>query len=311
MQSVPLIDMTPARSGGEEGKRLVAAQIDAACRSIGFFVICGHGIERSIFDDAHAALERFFALPLEEKEACRTDVIACGQQRNGYAALLEENGHAFMGRQGMPSDYVEKFSVGRWILDAERALPFPPGPQGAQLRAAMQRYYQACGQFTAMLTELFAIAIGLPRGFFADKTDQSCDFLRFLTYPAHGPQLSNRQGCADHTDSTLLTILTDTSPGLEVQTLGGDWVKVKTTERDHFVCNIGDLMMRWSNDWWRSTPHRVTLTEQRRNSIVYFKIVNDDTLIETFPAFCRTAPSKYAPITYADFNNCKMSALVQ
>lgn len=68
-------------------------------------------------------------------------------------------------------------------------------------------------------------------------------------------------------------------------------------------------MARWSNDEYVSTPHRVRLADRRRQSIVFFKLANDDTVIECFPKFTADRPAKYEPIRYEDFSLQKMNLL--
>src|SRR5215217_2723041 len=141
MSAVPEIDL-----GGDEAA--VADGISAACTEVGFFVVRGHGIDRAVFDDAYTASLQFFRRPAEQKRAhaMRTST-ARGENAYspyGYSALLSENAYAYTGRQGMPSDYVEKFSVGRLVLDDTEDLPFPPDGQGAELRRALKAYFAAC-----------------------------------------------------------------------------------------------------------------------------------------------------------------------
>jgi isopenicillin N synthase-like dioxygenase len=71
-----------------------------------------------------------------------------------------------------------------------------------------------------------------------------------------------------------------------------------------FVCNIGDLMMRWSNDRWVSTLHRVAVPPPEtapsdRISLVFFQYPNPDTLIRCFES-CAGPGEKYPPVTVAD-----------
>lgn len=84
------------------------------------------------------------------------------------------------------------------------------------------------------------------------------------------------------------------------------------------VMNIGDLMMRWSNDKLRSTKHRVTLPPmqdrissgitRQRKSIVYFLTTDPDTVIETMSTCIdEKHPAKYEPITQREYNMMKAS----
>ena len=58
--------------------------------------------------------------------------------------------------------------------------------------------------------------------------------------------------------------------GLEVRTRAGEWLKAPHVP-GAFVCNIGDCLMRWTNDIYVSTPHRVVSPAGReRYSIAFF-----------------------------------------
>ncbi|MDQ0993876.1 isopenicillin N synthase family oxygenase [Streptomyces sp. V3I7] len=310
MNALPVINLEEARDGGEEK---VADEISRACTEVGFFVVRGHGVDRKIFDDAYDLSLDFFRRPAAEKNALpmRTSTARGDNDYSpyGYSALLSENAFAYTGKQGMPSDYVEKFSVGRLVLDDAEELPFPGDEDGAALRAALKAYFAACEGVAARVTELLTVALELPRDFFATRTDRSNDSLRSQFYPGVREEFLNDQGMGEHTDGTLVTLLTEDGPGLQLRDVAGNWLDVEVPERDWFIVNIGDLMARWSNDEYVSTPHRVRLVERPRQSIVFFKLANDDAVIESFPKFTRTRPSKYEPIRYETFSLQKMDAL--
>jgi len=312
MRELPRIDLAFA-TPGSEAERRVAFEIDRACKEVGFFTLTGHGISPTVFEDAYATSRAFFGLPLEEKNRCRLPsgftLAVDDYTPYGYSGLLEENAFAYTGLQGLPSDYVEKFSVGRLICDDNATLPFSPDGVGPPLRVALKAYLQGCEAVTARLAELFSIALELPRDFFAQRTAASTDSLRSLFYPPISRELANDQGMGEHTDGTLLTVLAQTGPGLQVKDRSGTWISPTLGGRDHLIVNIGDLMARWSNDEYVSTPHRVVLSGQERQSIVFFKLANDDALIECFPKFCKTTPLKYEPILYKTFSLQKMNAL--
>ncbi|WP_406280788.1 isopenicillin N synthase family dioxygenase [Embleya sp. NBC_00896] len=307
---IPVITLEPARP---EAEREVADEISEACRRTGFFIVRGHGIAPEVFDDAYAASLRFFRLPLVTKRefAMRTSTVRGDNDYSpyGHSALLSENAYAYTGKHGMPSDYVEKFSVGRLILRDDEDLPFPADETGAALRTALKRYFEACESVAGRIAELLALALDLPRDFFATRTDTSNDSLRSHLYPGIAPEFVNDQGMGQHTDGTLITLLTQDGPGLQIQDRSGRWLDIDVRDRDSFIVNIGDLMARWSNDEYVSTPHRVRLADRRRQSIAFFKLANDDTVIECFPKFATDRPAKYEPIRYEEFSLRKMNLL--
>lgn len=311
MSAIPVISLARAGQGEEEEK--VADEISRACTEVGFFVIRDHGIDPAIFNDAYELSMDFFNRPLAQKQELpmRTSTARGDNDYSpyGYSALLAENAFAYTGKQGMPSDYVEKFSVGRLILDDAEELPFPADEAGRRLRVALKEYFTACETLANRLAELLTVALELPRDFFATRTDKSNDSLRSQFYPGQKEEFANDQGMGEHTDGTLITLLTQDGPGLQLRDLAGNWLDITVEHRDWFIVNIGDLMARWSNDAYVSTPHRVTLAGQPRQSIVFFKLANDDALIEAFPKFTRDQPALYEPIRYETFSLQKMNAL--
>ena len=112
-----------------------------------------------------------------------------------------------------------------------------------------------------------------------------------------------------HSDYGVLTILrTDDAPGgLQVRTRDGRWSGVPHIPSS-FVINIGDAMMRWTNDRWISTRHRVVNPPvnpgqpTRRQSIAYFHNPGRDTVLECLPPFREEGVSpKYPPISYGEY----------
>ena len=81
----------------------------------------------------------------------------------------------------------------------------------------------------------------------------------------------------------------------------GTWLDVEPMP-EAYVVNVGDLMQRWTNDRWPSTPHRVInrCSGRDRWSIAYFFDLDGEASIEPLPT-CVSAdnPPRYAPITPA------------
>jgi isopenicillin N synthase-like dioxygenase len=67
--------------------------------------------------------------------------------------------------------------------------------------------------------------------------------------------------------------------------------------------NNADLCRRWTNDRFRSAPHRViNKTGQQRHSIPFFTAPRGDVVLECLPT-CRGPdnPPRYAPISYGEW----------
>jgi isopenicillin N synthase-like dioxygenase len=69
-----------------------------------------------------------------------------------------------------------------------------------------------------------------------------------------------------------------------------------------YIVNVGDILMRWTNDLWVSTPHRVANPpvgwRERRISIQFFFQANYDTVVECLPPCLPVgAVPKYPPVT--------------
>lgn len=106
---------------------------------------------------------------------------------------------------------------------------------------------------------VFALALDLDEHHFDGKLKNPTSAMRAILYPAQlTPPEPGQLRAGAHTDTGTLTVLRgdDVPGGLQVRIRDGSWVDVHP-EPDSFVCNIGDLMMRWTNDRWLSNMHRV------------------------------------------------------
>jgi isopenicillin N synthase-like dioxygenase len=151
-----------------------------------------------------------------------------------------------------------------------------------------------------------ALALDIDETDFAAKFERQASVTRLIRYPAVTQQpLSGQLRAGAHTDYGAMTFVRgdDVPGGLQVKHRRGDWLDVHIP-RDAFCCNIGDLLMRWSNDRWVSTLHRVAVPPPDakptdRISLVFFQYPNPDAVIRCFESCAGTA-EKYPPITVAE-----------
>jgi len=96
-------------------------------------------------------------------------------------------------------------------------------------------------------------------------------------------------------------LATDDVAGLQVCTRDGNWIYAPSIA-GAFICNIGDCLMRWANDVYASTPHRVWPPQRERFSIAFFLDPNPDALVCAIPSCVPQGESpRYAPIAAADY----------
>lgn len=72
---------------------------------------------------------------------------------------------------------------------------------------------------------------------------------------------------------------------------------------DTFVVNVADMLARWSNDRWLSTPHRVrNLSGGDRYSIPLFWDSSMDSVIECLPTCVRAGQTpRHPPVRFGDY----------
>ncbi len=315
-ETIPVIDLSSALGGSEIQRLKTAREIDETCTELGFFTIRGHGVPRTLMTDLRDKANAFFALPLEVKlKAVHADpTIPRGYRALGLEALSSGNAIA------TPADLKEYYHIGRerWPDDAYYAGPegsryflpnlWPNDPVG--FGEAAELYYLALEKLSAQMMELTALALGIRENFFSDKIDKHITAMRINFYPeqAEAPKPGQLRA-GDHTDYGLLTILNgeNVPGGLQVKTRSGTWVDVET-DPDTFVVNIGDLLMRWTNDHWVSNVHRVVnppdsiAARSKRLSIAFFHHPNYDAMVE-----CIAPPgqAKYPPVSSGDYRDEK------
>ena len=70
---IPVLDLGPYRAGKRGALDRIGAELRAACETIGFYFIEGHGVSQDLVDRTFAEAARFHALPLDAKMALRAN----------------------------------------------------------------------------------------------------------------------------------------------------------------------------------------------------------------------------------------------
>jgi isopenicillin N synthase-like dioxygenase len=307
---IPVIDIAPLIDGDAAGTARVASQIGEACRGIGFFYITGHGVPSALTSAVFERASAFFASPLADK---RKVLYSAASGNRGYIPMKTEALDP-----SKPADLKEAFNIGLEleadspeILSQERFRALNLWPALPGFRRTMLDYFDAVWRTGMRLHEAFALDLGIARNHFDDKLDRPLATLRLLHYPTRPDAVeAGQMGAGEHTDYGCVTLLaTDDAGGLEVRTRSGDWLKAPHVA-GAFVCNIGDCLMRWTNDIYVSTPHRVVNPAGReRYSVAFFLDPNPDAIVACLPG-CASPdrPVRYPPIRGDDYLQAKLDA---
>ncbi|ORY20998.1 hypothetical protein BCR39DRAFT_554336 [Naematelia encephala] len=283
MSAVPTISLKDFDARKEE----ITQQLMDASINVGFFTLYDHGIPSEDIQAAFDLSREFFALPDEVKAKTPLDGKNAGWER---------------GTQVRPSTGTadQKESIQLQFARMEGLWPSDEDIAGFRTRA--EKFMHQVQTLSIKVMECFAVGLGLPIDTFTEGTvdpgaGDSQSVLRLLHYhstegKSFGP---NFWRAGAHADFDVLTMLfqRDGEGGLEVCPgrkvvgdfgMGQTWLPVEARQ-DRIVCNIGDQLMRWSDDRLKSTYHRVRLpegTESRgpRYSIAFFNQARTNTTIQ-------------------------------
>ena len=177
---------------------------------------------------------------------------------------------------------------------------WPAGHAG--MRAAMVQYFKTLEALGERMLPVLARALDMPAGYFAPFfADEAHINLRFLHYPPQETDDEEQFGQGPHTDNSFITFLArEGAPGLAVRLPSGEWLAPPVIAGT-FLVNLGNVMKRWSNDRFLSTP-------ARRGQRLRPRPLLRRLLLQPQPGHDRCLPScvgpdnppRYAPAVYGD-----------
>lgn len=299
---IPLIDVAPLMNGQEGAAEAVASEVVEACQRIGFFYIRGHGIAPDVVEQATQAMREYFQLPAEVKGHCAINKghrgwLAVGQARLEGSTTHDLKEVFFWGPESwhprLKQDNVSLVTTNVW----------PDGDFPA-LRTALLPYYDAAQRVGRCLLSAIAIGLGVDRDFFESRYTSPLARGQLVYYPTSSASDESelRFGSSPHTDFGVLTLLLqDENGGLQVKNRDGEWVAAPPIEGT-LVCNIGDLLHRWSNEFLSSNFHRViNRSGKERHSLVVFFDPDPDAVIDPSDLGFPDGREKYPPITTGEY----------
>lgn len=281
-----------------------AAQVGTACRDTGFFLLRNHSVPQDLCAAVFAQADAFFDLPAADKE--KVSILNTPHFRGWGKAGVES-----LDENRPEIDTKETFNIGFDLPDDDprvmAGVPFRgvnQWPDIAGFSQTMLDYYAAALALGIDIHRAFSRDLSLEVEHFTTCFHEPLAALRLLRYPA-ATGAAKEIGAGAHTDYGAITLLmTDGEPGLQVKPRGQDWIDVPHIN-DAYIVNIGDCLMRWTNDIYVSTPHRVLPPKRPRRSVAMFIEANPDTIIQALPG---TGAPKYPAIRAADYLMSRLDA---
>lgn len=294
---IPVIDIAPLRGGADAvgtGKAL-----HRASRDVGFIYIANHGIPDDVISAARARALDFFRRSEAEKQT-----VAVSGAHRGFLS----RGGAKM-EDGLKADMKESFI---WGYEETGGAPPDDHPLRGRnrwpafmpdLQPMAMDYFRRAHDVAYCLMRGFALGLDLPADAFLRTSDKPLSRASFVYYPPNDRADGKiNYGVGPHTDFGVLTVLCqDSVGGLEVEGLDGNWIEAPPVP-GALIVNVGDLLARWTNGMYRSTPHRVINTSGReRLSIVLAYDPEPQTVIDPRDILGRECSAAQPSVTCGDY----------
>jgi len=302
-RAIPLVDLSQFTKGSAAERSAFVKELGDAFHNIGFVGVVNHGISKALIDDFYAASKGFFALPEETKK--KYEIPGMAGQR-GYTSFGKE--HA---KQSQVADLKEFFQIGQEVPIGHPAksrysdnVQVLEAPDFADLGSQLYRAFENTG---SQLLKAIAIHLDLGEAYFEPHISYGNSILRSIFYPPITQEPASAIRAEQHEDINLITLLVGASAGgLELLNMEDEWMAI-VPEEDEIVINVGDMLQRLTNNYLKSTTHRVvnppkTEWHLPRLSIPFFLHPVSEMDLSCLPS-CVTHdnPLHYAPITAGEY----------
>jgi isopenicillin N synthase-like dioxygenase len=307
MASIPLVDLGGNLDPDHALARASARELFTALSTMGFAYLGGHSVPPAVRSAAFMASRDFHTSALEKKQS-----LAINAFHRGYMALatstIVTSSVAKVTRPNMSESLMLMHELppddpgllaGKPLQGPNQWPEWLPG-----FRPPVEAFIEEVDRLARYIIRLIAISLDLPARSLDRFFDKPTSFLRMLHYPPQLVDDGEQFGSAPHTDYGIITVLAqDNSGGLQVRPRGGaEWVDAPPIQNT-FVLNVGDMLARWTNDRFVSTPHRViNRSGGDRYSMPYFLDTGMDAQITCLPG-CATVdrPAQYPPVRFGDY----------
>ncbi|WQF90223.1 Putative oxoglutarate/iron-dependent dioxygenase, non-hem dioxygenase domain-containing protein [Colletotrichum destructivum] len=334
------VDLTIFTTGDQSQRRQVACELVQSIHETGFCRLPKHNISIDTLDRVFGQCDKFFKLPVAVKSKIKHPPqhnphrIQQGWSEVGRETVSTITDHE---KGAMPVtdkpavlDIKEAFDMGNphdplfenmWLPEEDL-----PG-----FKDDMERFYDECRREHLILLEALELGCSALLGFnpdFRRFCQDSVSECRINYYPATKASLLRPPGghcnrISPHSDFGTLTLLfQDGVGGLEIEDQSdlGQFFPVTCDSPHELLVNAGDVLQRWSNNYFRSVNHLVTLPPAlkkddgegdrdefvpERTSVAFFAKADREAKVGSLPGF-ENGEHRYEQMTSLQYNQMKL-----
>ncbi len=252
-RAIPVVDLSTFVNGDQEQRTAFVEKLGKAFHEVGFVGVVNHGISKDLVDQFYTASKEFFSLPVDTKRGYEVNGLA-GQR--GYTSFGKE--HA---KQSQVADLKEFFQIGQFVdQDHPLKAEYPDNVKVEEVSAFYQLgkdLYKSFESSGGHLLKAIAIHLDLGEDYFEQKIEDGNSILRTIHYPPITEEPRTAIRAEQHEDINLITLLVGASAGgLQLLNNDGEWQDITPGENE-IVINVGDMLQRLTNNYLKSTTHRV------------------------------------------------------
>ena len=252
-RTIPVVDLSKFVHGNENERKEFVAELGDAFHNVGFVGVKNHGVPQDLIDNFFNASKTYFSQPVSVKRKYEIQNLA-GQR--GYTSFGRE--HA---KQSQVADLKEFFQFGQYISsDHPLKEEYPDNPYVEDVPEFSDYAKQLYKQFEVAgghLLRAIALHLNLEENYFEDKIEDGNSILRSIHYPPITEEPDSAIRAEQHEDINLITLLVGASAGgLQLLNADDEWLDI-IPEENEIVINVGDMLQRLTNNYLKSTTHRV------------------------------------------------------
>lgn len=302
-RTIPVVDLSTFVKGSAEERNAFVEKLGRAFHEVGFVGVVNHGVPKDLVDTFYSSAKEFFGKDVAIKSKYEVPGLA-GQR--GYTSFGREKA-----KQSEVADLKEFYQIGQEVTDGDAIKSEYPDNVAVEEVPVFtdkgRELYQAFEVAGNHLLRAIAIYLDLGEDYFEKETHNGNSILRAIHYPPIVNEPASAIRAEEHEDINLITLLVGASAGgLQLQNMDDEWLDI-TPGEDEIVVNVGDMLQRLTNDYLKSTTHRVVnppreLWHTPRLSIPFF-LHPRSTMDLTCLDRCVTAdrPLNYEPITAGEY----------